>query len=222
MITRRASQAGHPEDCVNQFDFLPHDNFMPPSFGQAGNFEASLQSSEFLRNIFAMPNLPSTSQKNDQMQLTTELLPPHQMISPASSAGSSGPSSPVAGPYTPLASIAAQSFTQQLTGVDMSMPEPRQGELELSSDMQLQHDLSSYTWDTNSIWPTGSEILLGDDFDLNAIPAIELGHAKFNDHLAEPASSLQFGHEFAKALEVHEFSHDTLINFDEMMAGQRY
>lgn len=43
MITRRASLAGHPEDCVNQFDFLPHDNFMPPSFGQAGNFEASLQ-----------------------------------------------------------------------------------------------------------------------------------------------------------------------------------
>ncbi len=169
-----------------------------------------------------MPNLPSTAQKNDQMQLTTELLPPHQMFSPTSSAGSSGPSSPVAGPYTPLSSIAAQSFTQQLAGADVPVPEPRQGELELSHDMQLQHDLSSYAWDAGSIWPMGSEILLGDDFDLNAIPGIELGNAKFSDHFAEPASTLQFSHDFAKALEGHEFSHDTMINFDEMMAGQRY
>lgn len=166
--------------------------------------------------------MPSAPQKNSQLQLTTELLPPHQMISPASSAGSSGPSSPVAGPYTPLSSIATQSFTQQLAGVDMSVPEPRQGELELSNEMQLQHDLSSYTWDTSSLWPTGSEILLGDDFDLNAIPAIELGNAKFNDHLAEQVSTLQFGHDFTKALEGHEFSHDNIISFEEMMTGQRY
>ncbi|KAF9449420.1 hypothetical protein P691DRAFT_791143 [Macrolepiota fuliginosa MF-IS2] len=218
MITRRASQAGHPEDCVNNFDFLPHDNFMPPSFGQAGHFEASLQSSEFLRNIFAMPNLPSASQKNDEMQLnipSNDLLPPHQMISPASSVGSSGPSSPASGPYTPLAHM-GQSFTQQLAGADMPVHEHR--ELELPTDMQLQQDMSSYTWDNTAIWPSGSEILLGDDFDLNAIPAIELGSGKFDDRLAEP-STLQFGQEFTNALEGREFSQDTMISFDEMMAG---
>jgi hypothetical protein len=43
MITQRASQTRQPDDCGNNFDFLPHDNFMPsPSFGQM-NFEASLQ-----------------------------------------------------------------------------------------------------------------------------------------------------------------------------------
>lgn len=248
MITRRASQAGHPEDCVNNFDFLPHDNFMPPpppSFAQAGHFEASLQvsssscirsrpsvhsslpqSSEFLRNIFAMPNLSSASQKNEQMQLTVpptnELLPHHKPISPASSAGSSGPSSPVSGPFTPLATIAGQSFTQQLAGIDVPLPEPRHGELELPTDMQLQQDLSSYAWDPSTIWPTDSQILLGDDFDLNAIPAIELGGGKFGDNLGEPTSTLQFGQEFTHALEGREYVQDTMISFDEMMAGPRY
>ncbi|KAJ3565474.1 hypothetical protein NP233_g7610 [Leucocoprinus birnbaumii] len=141
MINRHASQSGQN---VNHFDYLPHDNFMPPpSFGET-NFEASLQSSEFLRNIFAMPSLSSSSQKND-----LALLP---SISPASSAGSSGPSSPVSGPYTPLAGIASQSFTQQLAGIDMSIPEPRQGELEMPTDMHIQQDLS-YAWDSNSICP---------------------------------------------------------------------
>ncbi|KAF5356885.1 hypothetical protein D9756_006832 [Leucocoprinus leucothites] len=220
MINRHASQTGQPQDCVNNFDFLPHENFMPPPpFGET-NFEASLQSSEFLRNIFAMPNLTSASQKNDLALATSqEFLP---SISPASSVGSSGPSSPVSSPYTPLNGIANQSFTQQLAGIDMPIPEPRQGELDMPTDMHTQQDLS-YTWDANSIWPTGSEMLLGDDFDLNAIPAIELGSGKFTDQYAEPASALQFGQDFAHALEGREYSQEHMISFDEMMApGHRY
>ncbi|KXN82306.1 Repressor ROX1 [Leucoagaricus sp. SymC.cos] len=228
MINRHASQTGQPGDCVNHFDFLPHENFMPPpSFGQNGHFEASLQSSEFLRNIFAMPNLPSSTHKDD-LSLpvpTNELLPSNKSISPVSSAGSSGPSSPASGPYTPVAAIANQSFTQQLAGMDLPIPDLRQGELEIPNDMQLHQDLASYTWDSTNIWPTDSTILLGDDFDLNAIPSIELGNGKFNENYAEPASTLQFGQEFASALEGREYSQDTIntmIGFDDMMAGPRF
>jgi hypothetical protein len=170
-----------------------------------------------------MPNLTSGSQKNDlalQMPATHELLPHHDSISPASSAGSSGPSSPVSGPYTPLQAIANQTFTQQLAGIDVPIPEPRQGELELPAD--FQQDLSSYPWDANNIWPTEETLLLGNDFDLNAIPAIELGNGKFNDQYVEPASRLQFGQDFASALEGREYSQDTMVSFDEMMAGSRY
>lgn len=42
MISRRSSHPGH-EDAMSNFDYLPSDNLMPPSFGQAGQFEASLQ-----------------------------------------------------------------------------------------------------------------------------------------------------------------------------------
>jgi hypothetical protein len=171
-----------------------------------------------------MPNLTSGPQKNDlplPVHATNEFLPPHKSISPASSAGSSGPSSPVSGPYIPLAGIANQSFTQQLAGIDVPVPDPRPGELELPTDMQLQQDFSSYAWDASSIWTTGSEILLGDDFDLNAIPAIELGNGKFSQFV-EPASALQFGQEFTSALEGREYSQENMICFDEMMAGPRY
>jgi hypothetical protein len=43
MISRHASHTGHPQDSINDFDFLPNDNYMPTSFGQAGQLEASLQ-----------------------------------------------------------------------------------------------------------------------------------------------------------------------------------
>lgn len=43
MISRRSSHPGHPDEAMSNFDYLPKDNYMQPSFGQAGQFEASLQ-----------------------------------------------------------------------------------------------------------------------------------------------------------------------------------
>jgi hypothetical protein len=43
MISRRSSHPGHPDEATSNFDYLPNDNYMQPSFGQAGQFKASLQ-----------------------------------------------------------------------------------------------------------------------------------------------------------------------------------
>jgi hypothetical protein len=95
--------------------------------------------------------------------------------------------------------------------------------IEYPTELFPQQDLSSYPWDTTSIWPNGvpsyegdgSSLLLGDDFDLNSIPPIELGscneNGKFGNELDDQTttgSALQFGQDFTNAL-----------GFDEMMAG---
>ncbi len=43
MISRRSAHPGHPEDIMTNFDYLPSNNYLPPSFPMPGQFEASLQ-----------------------------------------------------------------------------------------------------------------------------------------------------------------------------------
>jgi hypothetical protein len=206
MISRRSTHPGHADDALSNFDYLPSDSLMPPSFGQAGQFEASLQSSEFLRSMFDMSGQPAIGQRNEVMPLQglpmsqdpSVLLPAHQIMSSSSSigSGSSGPSSPRSGPFTPTSSMLCHSFSQLNPSGDSPhqqlhhnnnngcAPEQQsQTDLELQMEMQLQQDLefASYSWENNSMWQTGPEILLGDDFDLNSIPPIELGLPKFGD-----------------------------------------
>lgn len=55
-------------------------------------------------------------------------------------------------------------------------------------EVQFQHELEQYnpyTWgQSSSLWPAGSEIIIGgDDFDLSAIPPIELGMPKYSDEM---------------------------------------
>jgi hypothetical protein len=228
IISRHASHTGHPQDSINDFDFLPHDSYMPTSFGQAGQLEASLQSSEFLRNIFAIPNMTSMPQKNEQPMIRLTVPQPHeilssQQISPSSSvgSGSSGPSSPAHGPFTPLSAIAKQqSFAEQVANIDPTFSQ--QSHIGLHFDMPLQPGFS-YNWETNSIWPSGPETLLGDDFDLSSIPPIELGVPKLNDEsFGERVSALEFGQDFTYALEGRDFQQEHMLGFDEMMGRQMY
>jgi hypothetical protein len=233
MITRRASMNHHhhhlDDGAVNSFDFLPNDHFMPPPppisntyadqipTAASTGFEA-IQSSEFLRDIFSMPNVSNANDVYPQppLHLSTDN---HLSASPASSIGSSsGPSSPCADPFTPLSALphpAASSLTSYAQDVSS---------MEYPAELFPQQDLSSYPWDTSSIWPNGvpsfegdgsSHLLLGDDFDLNSIPPIELGscneNGKFGNELDDhtpTGGALQFGQEFTNAL-----------GFDEMMAG---
>ncbi|KXN92090.1 Serine/threonine-protein kinase sepA [Leucoagaricus sp. SymC.cos] len=82
---------------------------------------------------------PKVLTQNDDLSFpvppTNELVPPNKSISPVSSAGSSGPSSPVSGPYT-LTVVANQSFTEKHAGMGLPIPNQRQGELEIPNDMQ--------------------------------------------------------------------------------------
>lgn len=43
MISRRSAHPGHPEDIMANFDYLPSNNYLPPSFPMSGQFEANIQ-----------------------------------------------------------------------------------------------------------------------------------------------------------------------------------
>ena len=85
--------------------------------------------------------------------------------------------------------------------------------------LHQQPEYAGYAWETTSMWPTQSELLLNDDFDMSTIPPIELGvsHDKYQDHLIVP--ELGFGHvgytEDGQGL-------DSILAFDEMMGGRGF
>ncbi|KAF5378865.1 hypothetical protein D9615_006920 [Tricholomella constricta] len=227
MISRRSSHPDHPEDALSNFDFRPSESFMQPSsFGQ---FEASLQSSEFLRNMFSMTGMTERDSLHplDTSQ-ETMLLPPHHIISSGSSAesGSSGPSTPNSGPFTPSSAVLSQSFSRLTTSNELPQPEPSsQAEIDLQMEMQLQQEYAQYSWETNQLWPnSNSDLLLGDDFDLSAIPPIELGVSKYQEpmHLGN-GMDMNYTQEYAQTpLDGHHFSEDGVLAFDEMMAGHGF
>jgi len=109
------------------------------------------------------------------------------------------------------------SFTHQLVGSDMLGPQ--QGELDVPADIDILQDISSFPWEATSTWPYASENLFGDDFNLNAIPDIDLAD-KFNDNFAD--ASLQFGQSFSHVLESCTYSQETMASFEELFSGPNF
>jgi hypothetical protein len=100
--------------------------------------------------------------------------------------------------------------------------------MDLQMEMQMQQEFAAYSWESNNLWSSES-VLLGDDFDINAIRPVELGVPKYTENmaLAGPHSShLEFGHEFVHALEGVQYHDESqnlgLLGFDEMMAGHGF
>jgi len=195
------------QDAAN-FDYVPNNNF---SFSQSGQLEASLQSSEFLRSMFSMPVDPRHSLH--PLDVSQELLPPLSILSPGSSVGStsSSPSSPSTGPITPQ-QVIAQSFA-----VNASEPKT-QAELDLQ--MEMQHGYTGYAWGSNVLWPVHSELFLQNDFELSAIPPIELGDCKY------PALEMELNHpvysDMMAMSQYPEGGQEGILAFDEMMATQGF
>lgn len=105
------------------------------------------------------------------------MISPHDLTSPAS--GYSSPMSPASGPYTPVQHPAHHhQFTlpQDVDEHSGYLGEPAQA-FHCSSPMDLNIEYPEALWGDSHMWGGGQEILLGEDFDLNAIPPIELGHA---------------------------------------------
>lgn len=99
-------------------------------------------------------------------------------------------------------------------------------------EMQLQQEYAQYSWETNQLWSnTNTDLLLGDDFDLSAIPPIELGVPKYQE---QPQMQMgngmeygqEYGHEYsqeyAQPMQGHHFSEEGVLAFDEMMAGHGF
>jgi hypothetical protein len=234
MISRRSAHPGHPDDAMSSFDYLPNSNayIPPPSYAMSGQFEASLQSSEFLRSMFNTTGHRASAPSLQQIHVSSNdahLLPAHQIVSPPSSigSGSSGPPSPLSGPYTPTSALLSQNYTH--LAPDASLEAQAQAEMDLQMEMQMQQEFAAYNWESNNMWSSESSVLLGDDFDINAIRPVEFGMPKYTENIALAAthtSGLEFGQEFVHALDgvhYHDESHNLgLLGFDEMMAGHSF
>jgi hypothetical protein len=81
-------------------------------------------------------------------------------------------------PSTDFTQFTSNSQTSALDALVVA-----QAEIDLQLQMQMQID--NFTWDSTSVW---SSIPLEDDFDINAIPPIELGVPQHIDniHVANP------------------------------------
>lgn len=167
------------------------------------------------------------------------LLPGPQIVSPSSSIssmGSSSPPSPDATPFSPTSALLANSFAQLTTSGNgehrPSLEACQASDPHLAyNDFQFaqQPDLASFGWESDNLWASsGDTLLTNDDFDLRAIPPIELELPKCTDDAGfNTASGLVFGQDFAQALEGHQFDHDgrhmnSILMFEEMMAGHGF
>lgn len=253
---------------MTNFDYLPTES-MPSSFGQAGPYESTfmvsnsyaylnsvvieqipIQPPEYFQNMFDMPgqtymensNAPSLNPLMTYNQ--SMLLPAHQIFSPSSSvgSGSSGPSSPNSGPFTPTAHALAQSFAELSSGGNVF----QRFQAERSADPKTQaerdeEDRKKYLYRP---WETTND-LFSDDFDLSAIPPIELGMPKFDfgditgmgvDPLAGCSSGVEvsemggYGQEYCQEfapLEDIQYPVESqnlsgMLAFDEIMAGHGF
>ncbi|KAJ7613238.1 hypothetical protein FB45DRAFT_274420 [Roridomyces roridus] len=212
MISRRGSASGSQ----SSFDYMP-------SFGAAVDFEASLQSSDFLRAMFPAGGAESS------------------MLSPASSASGSGPSSP----YTPASASfhpSAYAATPYAGGnpSDFSLDGPAP-----IGSTQPAEDYAAYAsvWATTSPWaaaPSAASGFAEGDFDISRIPELgwdlSCGTGAAPQGELELAYPIDFGMDMGAAdegsvdldlggngLDLHFGMSDDLsvseMGFDEMMTG---
>jgi len=179
MIQRRSSHPEHAQPSqAESFDFFPSNDFIA-SHQQQQSFQQE-----------AYPNMvnPYHGMFNPQSLQPLQMpegavMHPNQMMSPTSSIAScsSGPPSPHEA-FTPvhtepslLYPDAPQYMQQQAPPMDLQTcvaPQPFDA---------IQFGFQNYCWGNDGsngvvqgAWNTG-ELLLGDEFDVNAIPPIELG-----------------------------------------------
>lgn len=237
MISRRPPPTGLEDLSA----CMPNDSLLAPpqSFHQAGQYNA-LPTNDYLPNVYPISgqsNLRGAEQPTLHVLTIPHdnfMLPPAQIVSPASSLPSAGSlpsdgSPSEASPFSPISGGLANSFAQLTMPSNGEQPDSQLG-LNLPVDFQLPPtDLSSYSWESNDIWSaSGDALLTNDDFDLRAIPPIELELPKCPEDVSfHVASGLGFGQEFAHALEGQQYDQegrhlDNLFLFEEMMAGHGF
>ncbi|KAF8632292.1 hypothetical protein AX15_001946 [Amanita polypyramis BW_CC] len=221
---------------------IPNDGLLvpPQTFRQTGQYE-TVPTNDYLRDLYSIPNQP-TLRRAEQPDLHALTIPQDnfllpQIIMPISSMPSLGsaPSSPDSDPFSPTSAVLASSFAQltmpsngEQQSIDGNHTSDAQLALNLSTDFQFhqQTDLSSFAWESNDLWDSSGETLLtNDDFDLRAIPPIELELPKRPEDIS--FNPLAFEQDFTHALEGHRCDHDgrhldSFLVFEEMMAGHGF
>jgi len=218
---------------------LPNETLMPPSFSQPPiGYEANLAPPEFYQGMFNMPDQTPLMDKHNMLQPLTmpeqpmllspvELLSPSPTSSTSLSSGYSSPTSPHAGPFTPVHTLHRQYSLEECEHGPLSASQT----IDCDSPTDLGMPYPAYSWENTDMWANGgSEMMLGEDFDLNSIPPIELGNAKFQDDFNQfdPSATMQeYGNDqYAIPNEQYHDPHgqgsfDELF-FDDIMSGHGF
>jgi hypothetical protein len=125
--------------------------------------------------------------------------------------------------------LSSTDFSQfTTTSGDPALDAQAQAEIDLQLQMQMQQEFANFTWDSTSVWSSEPSILLEDDFDINAIPPIELGVPKYVENIHIPIapdvtnSGLEFRHDFTHYNGENQNVDAGLVGFEEIMAGHSY
>ncbi|KAG1893494.1 uncharacterized protein F5891DRAFT_1131249 [Suillus fuscotomentosus] len=235
MISRRASHPDHGmNSSASQFDFLPQQQFSHPNAYMSGvDFEFGLttapKANGFYHGMFENPSAPHPLSISTDMSM---LQASQQMVSPVSSIASAS-SGPHSGPYTPINCMpSAFSYHEDLASCmnDGELDSPMSG----SPLDNVHFGYPEYSWEGQGAWESHSDLLAGDEFDLSAIPPIQLGMPGCGGELASMSQhpstfNIDFlpGSFDGSSMEVHQYSleaqgHDTfeqLFNFENMLVA---
>ncbi|KAG1729551.1 hypothetical protein EDB19DRAFT_1743104 [Suillus lakei] len=229
MISRRSSHPDHGmNSSASQFDFLPQQQFSHPNAYVSG-----LDANGFYHGMFENPSAPHPLSISTDMSM---LHASQQMVSPASSIGS-GSSGPHTGPYTPVNCMPA-AFSYHEASCDLDSASCM-NEAEIDSPMSgspLDNVHfgypESYSWEGQGAWESHGDLLAGDEFDLSAIPPIQLGMPGCGGELASMSQHPSaFNIDYApgsfdvSSMEANQYpleaqGHDTfeqLFNFENML-----
>lgn len=169
MISRRSSHPDHGmNSSASQFDFLPQQQFSHPNA-----YVSSLDANGFYHGMFENPSAPHPLSISTDMSM---LQASQQMVSPASSITSAS-SGPHAGPYTPV-NCMPSAFSYHEAPHDLACMNDAEIESPMSgSPLDNVHFgyPESYSWEGQGAWESHGDLLAGDEFDLSAIPPIQLG-----------------------------------------------
>jgi len=192
MISRRASHPDHMDSSASQFDFLPSSSGLPHQrFSQPNVFDVStrvatelylrlthpLKTNEFYHEMnFENSCAPHPLSISSDMSM---LHANDQMVSPASSIASDSPGSlpPHSGPFAPVNCVPSAFSFHEAPRDASCMPESQIDPHMSGSPLDNVHFgyPESYTWEGQGTWESHGDLLVGDEFDLSAIPPIQLG-----------------------------------------------
>ncbi|KAG8217020.1 hypothetical protein J3R82DRAFT_7336 [Butyriboletus roseoflavus] len=222
MINRRASHPDHGSSSSSQFDFVASNTAMP---------QQQYSPSEVFPDVHAgglyLPENPHSLSISCNMSTSHTV---HQMGSPASSVSSgSGPSSPASSAFSPMACIPGD-FSYPLAPCDELGSQAVAGSF-CGGPLDVQFDYPPSSWEAAGAWGSQSHLLAGDEFDMSAIPPVELGIPECGDNILPHALSGTFtlgytdGPYDPMVMEASQYSTDSqnqfeqLFNFESMLAA---
>ncbi|KIJ11704.1 hypothetical protein PAXINDRAFT_137714 [Paxillus involutus ATCC 200175] len=231
MISRRASHPDHGSNSCSQFDFVASSPAMPQQQYSQPEMFPGVDANGFYHGMFENLAAPHPlSIPSDMPMLHAQ----HQMVSPVSSIGSgSGHSSPTSGPFTPV-HCGPEDFSFPVAPCDQLSSQVEGGPLCGAPLDNIHFGYSDYSWEGAGAWESHSQMLAGDEFDMSAIPPIELGIPGCGEELTPTGTeSASFNIRYTpgsydpSAMEVGQYpadsqSQDTfeqLFNFESMLAA---